>query len=114
MTHEMKLNKAPFEQIRDGKKTIELRLNDEKRQQVKVGDRIVFRSLARPEETVLTEVIALHRFPSFARLYDALPLLACGYTEDQLPDAKPEDMDAYYSPEKQAQYGVLGIELKVI
>lgn len=114
MTHEMKLNKEPFEQIRNGKKTVELRLNDEKRQQVKVGDRIVFRSLASPEDTVLTEVIALHRFPSFARLYETLPLIACGYTEDELPDAKPEDMDAYYSPEKQAQYGVLGIELKVI
>lgn len=114
MTHEMKLNKEPFEKIRDGKKTIELRLNDEKRQRVRVGDRIVFRSLENHDETVLTEVLALHRFPSFAELYENLPLLACGYTEDELPEAKPEDMDAYYSPEKQTQYGVLGIELKVI
>ena len=45
MIHEMKLNKEPFEKIRDGKKTIELRLNDEKRQRVRVGDSIVFRSL---------------------------------------------------------------------
>lgn len=114
MTHEMKLNKDPFEQIRDGQKTIELRLNDEKRQRVRVGDSIVFRSLANPDEMVLTEVTALHRFPSFAELYENLSLLACGYTEDELPDAKPEDMDVYYSPEKQTQYGVLGIELKVI
>ena len=30
--HEMKLNKEPFESIQAGTKTIELRLNDEKRQ----------------------------------------------------------------------------------
>ena len=32
MKHEMKLNVEPFDKIKNGKKTIELRLNDEKRQ----------------------------------------------------------------------------------
>ena len=31
MKHEMKLNNGPFEQIKNGTKTIELRLNDEKK-----------------------------------------------------------------------------------
>ena len=31
MKHEMKLNNGPFEQIKNGTKTIELRLYDEKR-----------------------------------------------------------------------------------
>ncbi|MBB1548964.1 MAG: DUF3850 domain-containing protein [Clostridiales bacterium] len=31
MKHEMKLNNEPFERIKNGTKTIELRLNDEKR-----------------------------------------------------------------------------------
>ena len=30
MKHEMKLNNEPFERIKNGTKTIELRLNDEK------------------------------------------------------------------------------------
>ena len=30
MKHEMKLNNGPFENIKNGSKTIELRLNDEK------------------------------------------------------------------------------------
>lgn len=38
MNHSMKLNPAPYAAIKTGKKNIELRLNDEKRQQVKVGD----------------------------------------------------------------------------
>ena len=31
MKHERKLNNGPFERIKNGTKTIELRLNDEKR-----------------------------------------------------------------------------------
>ena len=32
--HKMKLNAEPFDMIKQGEKTIELRLNDEKRRQV--------------------------------------------------------------------------------
>ena len=38
MLHKMKLKLSPFEKIKDGSKTIELRLYDEKRQKVKIGD----------------------------------------------------------------------------
>ena len=40
--HRMKLQTSPFKKIQNGSKTIELRLNDEKRQQVQVGDFIEF------------------------------------------------------------------------
>ena len=36
MLHKMKLKESPFERIKDGTKTVEFRLFDEKRQQVKV------------------------------------------------------------------------------
>ena len=42
MLHIMKLKRAPFDKIRNGSKTIELRLNDEKRQKVNIGDFIEF------------------------------------------------------------------------
>ena len=38
MLHIMKLKRTPFDKIRNGSKTIELRLNDEKRQKVNIGD----------------------------------------------------------------------------
>ena len=41
-THEMKLYPAPFDSIKSGRKTVEMRLNDEKRQLIKIGDRIRF------------------------------------------------------------------------
>lgn len=111
--HNMKLNPEPFEMIRSGRKTIELRLNDEKRQRIKVGDRIAL-TQTETGEGLIAKVIALHPFDSFADLYRELPLLKCGYTEADIASAKPEDMERYYSPEQQNKYGVLGIEIAVI
>ena len=109
--HRMKLNPTPFEMIKSGEKTIELRLFDEKRRQIAVGDEIIFTSNA-TGETLTKKVAALHTFASFAELYDVLPLLKCGYTQADVGTAAPEDMESYYSKEEQAKYGVLGIELE--
>ena len=42
MVHYMRLNPKPFEKIASGRKTCELRLNDEKRKLISVGDTIIF------------------------------------------------------------------------
>ena len=65
-------------------------------------------------QTTLCEVVGLHVFKNFTELYENLPLLQCGYTPDDVDNAHPDDMLTYYSKEKQAQYGVVGIELKRI
>ena len=108
MEHEMRLNPAPFRMIKRGEKTIELRLYDEKRRKIAVGDTIVFTETETGERLAVT-VTALHVFPSFYELYRALPLSDCGYTEAELETASPDDMLAYYSLERQRQYGVVGI-----
>ncbi len=112
MLHSMNLHPGPFAMIRSGRKTIELRLWDEKRRQLQVGDTIQFTNTADGSH-LTASVVALHRFGSFNTLYKALPLLQCGYTEADIATASPADMDAYYPPEKQAKYGVVGIELQV-
>jgi ASC-1-like (ASCH) protein len=66
--HVMNLTPAPLRMIREGRKTIELRLYDEKRQQVKAGDTILFTNTA-TDETLHTTVLKLHRFDSFNELY---------------------------------------------
>ena len=111
--HHMKLNPTPFEQIKRGAKTIELRLFDEKRQTIKEGDTIVFTNTD-TGETLYTTVLRLHRFDTFAALYQALPLLSCGYTKETVASAHPSDMEQYYSAEEQQRYGVVGIELCLI
>ena len=108
--HDMKLHADPFEKIKSGQKTIELRLYDEKRQQIKAGDTITFTNTSSGEKLQAT-VKRLHRFDGFAALYQALPLLQCGYTAEDVATAHPSDMEAYYSAEEQEKYGVVGIEL---
>ena len=109
-THKMKLHASPFEKIRNGTKTIELRLFDEKRQKIKMGDDIIFTNTVNGEKMCAT-VKKLHRFDSFEELYKTLPLLQCGYTAEDVGTAHPSDMEQYYSAEEQKQYGVVGIEL---
>ncbi len=108
MHHEMSLRPGPFGMIADGRKTWELRLHDEKRRRIAVGDTVTF-ICTEDERTLHVRVIALRPFANFAELYAALPLTACGYTEDNVATASPADMTRYYSPEKQAAHGVLAI-----
>lgn len=112
--HVMNLTSAPMQEIRTGNKTIELRLNDEKRKQISVGDTIKFINTEDSNDTLRVKVVDLFLFSSFAELYDNLPLLNCGYNEDNINTASPEDMEMYYSREKQNKYGVVGIEISLL
>lgn len=109
MKHEMKLNNEPFEKIKNQTKTIELRLNDEKRRLLRVKDLIEFTNRETLEK-MLVEIIGLHHYPSFEELYKHFNKVVLGYNEDE--QANPEDMNQYYSKEEQKKYGVLGIEIK--
>lgn len=113
MLHKMNLHPAPFSLIESGLKTIELRLYDEKRRLIGVGDTICFTCTDNPARTLTATVTALHRFPDFAALYAALPLERCGYRPEELATASPEDMNLYYTAEQQAHYGVVGIEIRM-
>ena len=50
MIHEMRLNNEPFNKIKEGTKTVELRLLDEKRKALRVGDKIIFTNRANNEK----------------------------------------------------------------
>ena len=109
--HEMRLHNSPFNLIKSGTKTIELRLNDEKRSLIKVGDKIEFTNRI-TEEKIVVEVINLHKYDSFFELYKHFDKVSMGYDEDD--EADPKDMEQYYYKEEQEKYGVLGIEIKLI
>ena len=112
MKHYMKLKPFPFGMIKSGRKTIELRLFDEKRQKIKVCDSIEFTN-TQTGEVITAEVVALHRLASFKELYESLPLTKCGYTADTVENAHYTDMNEYYPENEQGKYGVVGIELTV-
>lgn len=107
----MRLHNGPFKLIKDGSKTIELRLNDEKRQLISVGDTITFENRSDGEK-IIVKVLALHKYSSFEELYKHFDKVSMGYKEDE--EADPKDMEQYYSSEEQSKYGVVGIEVELI
>ncbi len=52
MVHEMLLAPKPFEMMKSGQKTIELRLYDEKRKHIQIGDRIRFYCTENQTQTI--------------------------------------------------------------
>lgn len=111
MVHEMRLHSRPFALIASGQKTIELRLYDDKRKAIQIGDQIRFADSADPDRQMVVTVKNLYIFDSFETLYQKLPLEKCGYLSRDLPSASPEDMQQYYPLEMQKNYGVVGIEI---
>ena len=107
MLHKMKLNEDPFERIKNGTKTIEFRLYDEKRQKIKIGDKIEFSKLPDLQEKLIVDVIELYREDTFEDLFKKL------YSDEKEITKKTEAMYEIYSLEKEQQYGILGIKIKI-
>lgn len=107
----MKLYDEPFNLIKDGKKTIEVRCNDEKRQKLKVGDKIIFTRYENPADRIRAEIVELRAFNTFRELYSAYPLETFGYNYKTVDDMVKDAYDIY-SKEKEEKYGVLAISIK--
>lgn len=110
MTHEMKLNKTPFELIVNGQKIIEVRLFDEKRQKIQLGDKIRFTKLPELQESIMVQVNGLLIYPDFRSLFLDFPgelFGGRGWSVDELVN----NMHEYYSVEGESKYGVIGIKL---
>ena len=110
MMHEMKLWHESFVKIKERTKTIEMRLLDEKRSSISVGDTITFTDTSNNEKAECL-VIYIYRYPSFEELYRQHDKVSIGYNEDE--NANPKDMLAYYSEGMIEQYGVVAIEIQV-
>lgn len=111
MKHQMKLNPRPFCSIISGKKTVEMRLCDEKRSKIKIGDKIEF-CQRETGEKLLTRVVNLAKFSSFEELYAHFDKIDLGYETADIAD--PQDMYKYYSINDINKYGTLAIEIKLI
>ena len=109
--HFMKLKPAPFAAIQSGHKTLELRLNDEKRQKIKIGDTIVF-TQTETGETIRAVVSDIRKYPDFEAMYAVEDPLAMGYSEDETAD--PLDMKQYYEEKEIKKHGTLAIEIRRI
>lgn len=107
----MKLATAPYNNIASGKKLIESRLFDEKRQIISIGDTITFSENDNPENNVTTVVKGLLRYQTFKELFeDHEPSLFGEENRDFLLN----QIKQFYSDEDEQKYGVVGIRLQLL
>lgn len=113
-TVEMFLNNKPFIQIKEGLKTIEVRLNDEKRSLLKKEDIIIFTNRSDDLDHCKTKIINLIYAESFQKLPEVFPIEKAGWEKETSGEQVEQDMRKYYSEEDEKRYGVVGIELEVV
>lgn len=108
----MHLSEEPFNWIKEGRKTVEIRLFDEKRKKIEIGDIIIFRKLNSDEE-IKVKVKGLFRFDNFKDLFLFIPKKYLGHESLTLDD-QIKRIRKYYSEENEKKYGVLAIWFEVI
>lgn len=106
MKYSMKLLEEPFYKIKNGTKTVEFRLYDEKRKQLKIGDTIEFSLLPDLKEKILTEIVDLYHANTFKDLFTMLEIKDI--------ERKVNRMYEIYQPENEKKFGVLGIKIALI
>ena len=110
MLHKMKLQEDPFERIKNGTKTVEFRLYDEKRRTIQIGDEIEFSKLPELQEKLLVKVIDLYKEESFEKLFKKVFV---GEDKEKIIE-KAKSMNRFYTPEQEKEYGVVGIKIEII
>ena len=113
MEHIMKLQPKYFNYMLNGTKRIEIRLNDEKRRLIKVGDTIKFLKEPELDDSFIVKVVELLKYDSFEdmfRDFDISVLADKSMSRDELISI----LGQFYTKEDQNKYGVLGIRIELI
>jgi len=109
----LKLQPEYFDYINNGTKRIELRLYDEKRKKINIGDTIIFQKEPELEIKMKVKVIGLLRYNKFEELFndfDIEMLADKSMTKQELLNV----LEEFYTEEKQREYGILGIRIEKI
>ena len=110
MIHRMGLYSDYFQPITEGKKKVEVRLNDEKRRKIKEGDTIEFTKIPEQDETINVRVVELRHYHTFKEMYEDIPFeeFDCeGWTLEEMMDGTYE----IYTPKQEKEWGVLAIKM---
>ena len=102
--HEMNLQPRYYDYIKNGTKRIELRLFDEKRQKIKLGDEIIFSKSE--SDKFVAKVIGLLRYDTFEHLFNDFDINVLA--DDSMSKGELLDvLEEFYTPQKQKQYVLL-------
>ena len=107
------LHPEVFDIVLNKDKDVEIRVNDEKRRKLNIGDTLVF--LKRPDDkeevkAIITNLVYFNSFLEVTNYYDMKRI----YLEDTTKDEYINLMKKFYSNEEVEKYGVVAIEFKII
>ena len=100
-----------FDIVKTGSKNVEVRINDEKRRQLKVGDTLIFLKRPDDKEEIKAVVTSLDYYDNFKELvdnYEMKRLYLGSYSKEMFLD----ELAKFYTLEEQEKYGVVAIGFK--
>ena len=108
-----RLDNDIFDIVKNESKNIELRLNDEKRQKLSVGDTITF--LKRPDEieSITAKITKLEHYNNFDEVIDELPMERI-YKKNTSKEKFINIIRRFYTKEDEEKYGILAIYFTII
>ncbi len=112
MIHSMKLLADPFNKIQSKSKIVEIRLQDPKRQKLKVGDQIKFTNLSNPTQTLSVTISNLLHFKSFTQMLNNIELSLLGHSSTSTKEEYLKSIYSIYTKEQEQKYGVVAIYIK--
>ena len=107
------LDEDIFEVVKYGTKTVEVRVNDEKRRKLKIGDNITF--LKRPDDiekmdAVIEDLVYYKDFNELVLDYTMAELYLKDYSKGDFINL----LKRFYSDDEINKYGVVAIKFKII
>ena len=107
----MHLESDIFKLVKNGSKDVEIRLNDEKRKKLNIGDNITFCDRNNTSDIVNATIVDLKHFDSFKVLIDSYDIKRlCNCNKRELLSL----LHKFYSVDDEANMGVVGIEFKLL
>ena len=111
MQMKIHLHSDVFDIVKNGAKDVEVRLYDDKRKLLNMGDELLFLKRPNDDESISVKITGLKRFDSFEELvnfYDMERLYLPEYTKEMFLN----ELLRFYSIEDQKKDGVLAIEFR--
>ena len=110
---DLRLDEDIFEIVKNGTKRVEVRLYDEKRELMKIGDTLTFYKRPLLEEKINTKIIGLKKFNNINDLlnkYEMKEIYVEGFSKEEFIKL----LERFYSKEEQEKYGFIAIEFEVL
>lgn len=112
-TYVMNVNKKYYKKLKGETKKIELRLNDLRRQKIKVNDVINFRLDGHPQKYFLAKVNRVTRYKNFSELIEKEGRENCGFEKKTIEQIN-HIMHRFYTEEEVQKNGVVAIEVEKV